>query len=146
MIKKIMLRTLEETEALAKQVAEQLESGDILCLSGDLGAGKTTFSQYLCRELGVKDYVTSPTFNIMNQYEGQYTIYHFDVYRIFDEDEMLEIGFEDFLFAKGICLIEWAEKVESFIPDHAIWMTMTLDDHMNRCVSIKSPRALNIGE
>jgi tRNA threonylcarbamoyladenosine biosynthesis protein TsaE len=138
---KIEMRiTLKGTEALAYKLASRLSEGDCLCLSGDLGAGKTTFSQFFCRALGVDDYVTSPTFNIMNQYEGQYPIYHFDVYRIADEDEMYEIGFEEFLYGKGICLIEWAGLIENLIPEDAIWMTLTLAGPETREVTIVGPR------
>jgi len=138
-IKIEMRTTLAGTEALAYKMAQLLSEGDCLCLSGDLGAGKTTFSQYLCRALGVEGYVTSPTFNIINQYEGRYPIYHFDVYRIADEDEMYDIGFDEFLYGKGICLIEWAGRIKNLIPEDAIWMTLTFTGPETRDVTIVGP-------
>lgn len=141
-----IIKSIEGTQAFANALSRVLKPGDVLCLSGDLGAGKTTFSQFLCKALGVDDYVTSPTFNIMNQYEASMPIYHFDVYRIFDEDEMLEIGFEDFLYGEGLCIVEWAQKVASMIPKDAIWMTITLDEQMNRLIEIEANRPLAIGE
>lgn len=125
-----------QTQKFAEAFARYLNPGDVVCLSGDLGAGKTFFSQALCKELGVDDYVTSPTFNIMNQYEGRLPIYHFDVYRISDEDEMYEIGFDDFLYGKGICLVEWASLVENLIPKDAIWIDIKIMGETSRVFTV----------
>ncbi|MBF4694487.1 tRNA (adenosine(37)-N6)-threonylcarbamoyltransferase complex ATPase subunit type 1 TsaE [Fusibacter ferrireducens] len=128
---------IEETEKIAKAFSETLGRGDILCLQGDLGAGKTTFTQFLCRSLGVEEYVTSPTFNIMNAYEGMVPIYHFDVYRISEPDEMYEIGFEEYLYGRGICIVEWANLVDELIPDRAIWMTILLNLEGTRDIKVE---------
>jgi len=132
--------TLDRLELLAEAIAEILDPGDIICLTGDLGAGKTTFSQAICKALGVTDYVTSPTFSIMNAYGGKFPVYHFDVYRIDDPDEMIEIGLDDFLFGHGICLIEWAGKIESMIPKEAIWVHLSVEDIYTRSIEIKSDK------
>ena len=122
----------EQTILLAEHISKYLNSGDIICLSGDLGAGKTFFSQALCKALGVEDYVTSPTFNIMNQYDGKFPVYHFDVYRIADEDEMYEIGFEEFIFGRGVSIIEWASLIENLIPKTAIWIDILTTGETSR--------------
>ncbi len=108
--------TPEMTQKIAATFARDLKVGDIICLYGDLGVGKTAFVQGLAQGLCVKDYVTSPTFTIVNEYMGSIPLYHFDVYRIDDEDELYEIGFEEYLNGNGICVIEWSEKIVDFLP------------------------------
>ncbi len=125
------LKELNDTKRFAEWLVNHIERGQVICLVGDLGAGKTTFTQFLCKALGVDDYVTSPTFNLMNSYSGvlngdSIEIHHFDVYRIFDADEMLEIGFDDFLYGDGISIVEWANQVSELIPNDSIWITISL--------------------
>ena len=96
----VELKELNDTKRFAQWLVKHIDRGQVICLVGDLGAGKTTFTQFFCKELGVEDYVTSPTFNLMNAYSGvlkgaPIEIHHFDVYRIFDAEEMFEIGFDD---------------------------------------------------
>ena len=127
----IELTQLEDTKRFAEQLVKNIKRGQVICLVGDLGAGKTTLTQFLCDALGVDDYVTSPTFNLMNTYQGELhgepiQIHHFDVYRIFDADEMLEIGFDDYLYGDGICIIEWANQVKQMIPKDSVWIEMSL--------------------
>ena len=100
--------SVEETNTLAKIVADKCVGGEIIVLSGDLGAGKTTFTKGFAVALGVRNPVTSPTFTIMKKYEGRLTLYHFDLYRIEDEGELDELGFEDYIGEKdAVCVIEW---------------------------------------
>lgn len=107
----------EETALIAQEFAKKLKAGDVLCLRGEMGAGKTVFTNGLCRALGVTDYVTSPTFTIVNEYDGEnFRIFHFDMYRIEDEDELLEIGFDEYLSSGGVCVIEWPQNVEGSLP------------------------------
>lgn len=106
----------DETYMFAKDYSDSLQAGAVLCMYGDLGAGKTLFAQGLAEGLGVKEYVNSPTFTIVNEYEGRIPFYHFDVYRIADPDEMYETGFDDYIDGDGVCLIEWAELIEDIIP------------------------------
>lgn len=134
---KLNIDSIDATQSLAAAFAKTMKSGDVLCLQGDLGAGKTTFTQFLCNALKVEDYVTSPTFNIMNAYEGTLPIYHFDVYRISEPDEMYEIGFEEYLYGKGVCIVEWANLVEDLIPTSAVWMTISLAVTGERTVVIQ---------
>ena len=117
-----------ETFALGKRFGEEATAGEIICLSGDLGVGKTVFTQGLAKGLGIEEPVTSPTFTIVEQHtEGRLPRYHFDVYRIGDISEMDEIGYEDCFFGDGICLIEWAELVEEIIPEGSTWIKIEKD-------------------
>lgn len=129
---RIKLKQLEDTEKFAKQLIRYLKRGQVICMVGDLGAGKTTMTQFLCSLLGVDDYITSPTFNLMNSYIGKLAgddieIHHFDVYRIFDPDEMIEVGFDEYLFGNGISIVEWANQVEEMLPKDSIWLRISFD-------------------
>lgn len=107
----------KETWMIAKRIAESVEQGDIVCLNGDLGAGKTAFSKGFALGLGINEPISSPTFTIIQEYdEGRLPLYHFDVYRIGDIEEMDEIGYEDYFYNKGVCLIEWSELIKEIIP------------------------------
>lgn len=109
----------EETLALAKQLGAQVQAGTVCTLSGDLGVGKTVFAQGLAQGLGITEAISSPTFTIVQVYdEGRLPFYHFDVYRIGDPEEMDEIGYEDYFYGDGVCLIEWAELIEELLPAH----------------------------
>lgn len=112
--------TPEDTFTIGKKLAETVRPGEIYTLNGDLGVGKTVFTKGLAAGLGIKEPVTSPTFTILQEYEsGRLPLYHFDVYRIGDPEEMDEIGYEDYFYGHGICLIEWAELIEELIPEEA---------------------------
>ncbi len=117
-----------ETFALGKKIGEQAQKGEIYTLIGDLGVGKTVFTQGLAAGLEIKEPISSPTFTIVQIYEdGRLPFYHFDVYRIGDLDEMDEIGYEDYFYGSGICLIEWANLIEEIIPDNKKQITMEKD-------------------
>lgn len=107
----------KETYDLGVKMGEQAQAGQVICLNGDLGVGKTVFTQGFAAGLGITEPVNSPTFTIVQQYEdGRLPLYHFDVYRIGDIEEMDEIGYEDYFYGDGVCLIEWAELIEELIP------------------------------
>ncbi len=107
----------EETFALAKQLGEAVEPGTVFTLTGDLGVGKTVFAQGLAEGLGITEPINSPTFTIVQVYdEGRLPFYHFDVYRIGDVEEMEEIGYEDYFYGDGVCLVEWAELIGEILP------------------------------
>ncbi len=111
-------RSPEETAALAERLGAAVEAGTVLCLVGDLGAGKTLFTQGFARGLGVTGEVTSPTFALMNQYRGRLTVTHFDLYRLEREEELDEIGFYEFAEPSGgVVLIEWADKFPDALPE-----------------------------
>ena len=119
--KKIVIKNEEETKKFAEKLCEKLTAGSIVALTGDLGTGKTTLTKAIAAGLGVTDVITSPTFNIVKQYDsGRLPLYHFDVYRIGDVDEMYEIGYEEYFFGDGVCVIEWADLIEEIIPDDAV--------------------------
>lgn len=106
----------EETWEIGRKLGEKLKPGMLLCLSGDLGAGKTVIAQGIAKGLGVEGHVTSPTFNIVREYHGREKFCHFDVYRISDPEEMFEIGFYEYLNGEAVCLIEWAELIGEILP------------------------------
>lgn len=110
----------EETYELGKRIGQALQSGQIICLDGDLGVGKTIFTQGVAAGLGITESVNSPTFTIVQVYdEGRLPLYHFDVYRIGDPEEMYEIGYEEYFFGDGVCLVEWSTLIEELIPQEA---------------------------
>jgi tRNA threonylcarbamoyladenosine biosynthesis protein TsaE len=118
----------EETFALGKKMGEQAVPGQIICLNGDLGVGKTVFTQGLAAGLGIKGTVNSPTFTILQVYDqGRMPLYHFDVYRIADVEEMDEIGYEEYFYGQGICLIEWSNLIREIIPPDAMEITIQKD-------------------
>ena len=107
----------QDTIAYAKQLAAEAHPGDVICLDGDLGVGKTVFAQGFASGLGITDPITSPTFTIMNIYDsGRLPLYHYDVYRIEDESEMDELGYEEYFFGNGVTLVEWASQIPDCIP------------------------------
>ena len=118
----------EETYALGKILGEAAKAGDVFCLNGDLGVGKTVFTQGFANGLGITEPVNSPTFTIVQEYhDGSLPLYHFDVYRIGDVSEMDEVGYEDYFFGEGVCLIEWSNLIEEILPDHVIEVTIEKD-------------------
>jgi tRNA threonylcarbamoyladenosine biosynthesis protein TsaE len=132
----------EETVQLGVALAHTLKPGDCVALRGDLGSGKTCLTQGICNGLEVTDYVTSPTFILMNEYAGTTSdgvvlpIYHFDLYRLGDPDELYALGCDDFFYGKGICLIEWADMGGDLIPKEAIDIALTHEGHSLRKVII----------
>ena len=117
----------EQTKDLAEKFSKELKKGDVITLNGDLGAGKTAFTQGLAEGLGIKEYLNSPTFTIVNCYEGDMPLYHFDVYRIEDEDEMYEIGYEEYIFGDGVSVIDWAENIKEILPEKRYDITIERD-------------------
>ena len=109
----------KETAQIAENLAKQAKAGEVYCLSGNLGVGKTVFTKGFAKGLGIKEPVNSPTFTIMQIYEeGTLPLYHFDVYRIEDVEEMEEIGYEDYFYGEGVCFIEWAELIKEILPNN----------------------------
>ena len=110
-----------ETEALGQRLAERLQPGDVIAYTGDLGAGKTAFTRGLARGLGITERITSPTFTIVNEYQGgRLPLFHFDMYRLRDADHLFDIGWEDFLRRGGICAVEWSENIRDALYEDTL--------------------------
>ena len=121
-------RSPEETYELGRKIGLQARTGQVYTLTGDLGVGKTVFTKGLADGLGITEPIQSPTFTIVREYEeGRLPLYHFDVYRIGDIEEMDEIGYEDYVYGEGVCLIEWANLIEEILPDHYQKITIRKD-------------------
>ncbi|MDO5123644.1 MAG: tRNA (adenosine(37)-N6)-threonylcarbamoyltransferase complex ATPase subunit type 1 TsaE [Eubacteriales bacterium] len=123
-------KTLSDTEAFALRLAETLKGNETIALFGDLGAGKTTFVRYLCKALGITNGVHSPTFAIVNEYMGKFPVYHFDMYRITDEDDLYSTGYYDYL-GKGLVIIEWSENIEDYLPKDALKLELRYGEEEN---------------
>ncbi len=138
-MEKLISNSENETKLIGKKFAEKLKKGDVVVLTGDLGSGKTKFTEGVLQYFGLEDEISSPTFTIVNEYSSENgTIYHFDVYRLEDEDEFYAIGGEEY-FQKGICLIEWGEMIEKALPDKYIHITFSrnLDEENKREILIE---------
>lgn len=121
-------RSAEETFALGKKIGENARPGEVYTLVGDLGVGKTVFTQGLAEGLGITEPISSPTFTIVQVYEeGRLPFYHFDVYRIGDVEEMDEIGFEDYIYGEGVSLIEWSNLIEEILPEKKVEIKIEKD-------------------
>lgn len=115
----------EETFALGKELGQNAQPGSVYALIGDLGVGKTVFTQGVAAGLEIKEHINSPTFTILQVYEeGRLPFYHFDVYRIGDPEEMEEIGYEDYFYGEGVCFVEWANLIDDLMPDNTITITI----------------------
>ena len=119
--------SFEKTVEVGIKLGKVLQKGDVICLSGNLGTGKTAFTNGIAGALGISGYITSPTFTIVNEYSGAIPLYHFDVYRIADCEEMFEIGFDEYIYGNGITVIEWAELIMDILPNELIWVEMKRD-------------------
>lgn len=118
----------EETYELGRSMGEDARAGAVYCLDGDLGVGKTVFTQGFAAGLGITEPVDSPTFTILKQYDsGRLPFFHFDVYRIGDISEMDEIGYEDCFYGNGVCLLEWSERIKELLPQKAVTVTIEKD-------------------
>ena len=134
----IIVKSIEETRKIARLIAPKLKGGDILLLRGDLGAGKTTLTKALCEALGVKEEVTSPTFTIVNEYDGKYKINHFDMYRINSIMEAMEFGFEEMIKdSNSINIIEWPDVVMDILPEDLIEIEILRVDETTRKIKLQ---------
>jgi tRNA threonylcarbamoyladenosine biosynthesis protein TsaE len=133
----IITKSPEETKNLGKEVGKLAKPGDLLAFYGELGAGKTCFIQGISRELEVKDYVTSPSFTIVNEYQGKIPIYHFDLFRL-NTEEILELGYEEYFYGEGLTVIEWAEKIEQLLPKEHLKIDIKFKDLYERTISFIS--------
>lgn len=130
-MKKMELRSkqLEDLPEVAQEIVELTKSNKVLTFSGSMGAGKTTLITAICKILGVEDAISSPTYSLVNEYldaDGQ-SIYHFDFYRIEDEEEALDMGVEEYFYSGNLCLIEWPEKIEGLLPENCLQIKINLE-------------------
>ena len=115
-----IVKNVEELNSLGVQLCKLCNANDIICLIGDLGTGKTHLTKGIATGLEIKDHITSPTFTIVNEYDGRLRLYHFDVYRVNDPDEIAAIGFDEYIFGDGVSVIEWANYIEDLIPEESL--------------------------
>jgi tRNA threonylcarbamoyladenosine biosynthesis protein TsaE len=134
----LYLHDLQQTAGFGRELARLAKPGDIICLDGDLGAGKTALTQQIAKGLGVPDscYVTSPSFAILQEYPGRIPLYHMDFYRLFDVTEVEDLGFEEFFYLSGLTVIEWSVRAKSLIPESRLLLKMTIEDDLSRRVDI----------
>lgn len=137
-MKRIEIDSLSELPRVAEAVIEALDGRSVVLLRGGMGAGKTTLVSRIAALLGAEDTVTSPTFALVNQYEGQECrIYHFDFYRIDSIEEVFDLGYEEYFYSGDLCLVEWPEKIEPLIPDDAMVVRITVGDDEQRIFEIE---------
>ena len=121
----------EETEAIGEALGRRLSGGSVVAYRGGLGMGKTAFTRGLARGLGCRGRVTSPTFTIVNEYSGATPLFHFDMYRLEDEEALFDIGWEDYLERGGVCAVEWSENIASALPEDSVTVTITRHETEN---------------
>lgn len=136
--KKISLvsNSASQTIGLGKKLGRVLEKGDIVALVGEMGSGKTTLTTGIAAGLGVKDYVRSPTFTLINEYQGRIPLYHFDLYRLSCPTELEDLGYEEYFYGKGVVIVEWAEKCKGFLPKDHLRIELSLIDKEARQINI----------
>jgi len=135
MKKEIIVNNLEEMEQFAKTISEELFPGFVLCLEGDLGAGKTTFTKFLGKYMGIKDTINSPTFTILKIYENDLPLYHMDVYRL--NGIGMDYELEEYIYGDGLCVIEWYKNINESIPDECFIMEIAIVDANKRKISLE---------
>lgn len=133
---KITINSIEDTERLAQTIATLVTHGDVLLLHGDLGAGKTTFSQFFGKALGIEQKITSPTFNIIKSYEGKLPFHHMDCYRLEGAED--DLGFDEYFYGDGVTIVEWPEMIEAFLPEDYIDLNIKYIDDSAREIEIQA--------
>lgn len=127
--KTIVCNNTKETEKFGLALGSKLKGSDVICLNGDLGAGKTTLTKSIGKGMGIDDYITSPTFNIINEYYSDLNLYHFDTYRLENVDDVEYLGFDEYFYSDGVCIIEWADRIKEFLPDQYLELNIKeIDD------------------
>lgn len=140
----ILSKSPAKTKVLGEKLGQRLKKGDVIALIGELGAGKTCFTQGLMKGLDVqKKSVTSPTFIIMNVYKGRVPVYHFDVYRINNISEIVDLGYEEYFYGNGVTIIEWADKIKELLPKEVIKVRLKIAGEKERRISIKGADLTN---
>ena len=132
----------QETEAIGEELAQKLRGGDVLAFTGSLGMGKTALKRGIARGLGCRGRVTSPTFTIVNEYDGKTPLFHFDMYRLGSADELFDIGWEDYVNRGSVCAVEWSERVSDALPDDTIYVDIARgeEDENMRTITVTGGR------
>lgn len=133
-------KKVSDLNLIAKDLLQEFGANKIIVFYGEMGVGKTTLIKELCALLGVNEVSNSPTFSIVNEYldANERSIYHFDFYRIEKEEEVYDLGYEDYFYSNNFCFVEWPEKIPNLIPENSVEVTITLDDENNRLISVAS--------
>lgn len=126
----------KDTKKIGAMVAEKAKPGMVISLRGSLGAGKTVFAKGFAEALGITEAIVSPTFTLVQEYEGRLKMYHLDLYRLSGEDEFESMGGEDFLYSDGVALVEWSEKIDSMLPDDTVYVRIWIGDDQERYIEI----------
>lgn len=134
---KITVRNLKDTEKLGKIIARCLDKGAVICLDGDLGVGKTSLTQFIAKEFCVKEHIVSPTFAIIKEYEGKLPFYHMDVYRIESEDDMYDLGYDEYIYSEGVTIIEWSGLIKGILPKERTDIEIKRIDDEKREINIE---------
>ncbi|MCQ2398281.1 MAG: tRNA (adenosine(37)-N6)-threonylcarbamoyltransferase complex ATPase subunit type 1 TsaE [Sphaerochaetaceae bacterium] len=137
MIETFVCNTEQDMEDVGRERASRCEAGAVISLGGSLGAGKAVFARGVARFLGVKEAIVSPTFTLIQEYEGSMPMYHMDLYRINSEEDFFMIGGEDMLFSNGLCLIEWSEIINSLLPSGTVFINIKVEPDQRRIVEVK---------
>ncbi|CDZ75275.1 tRNA A37 threonylcarbamoyladenosine biosynthesis protein TsaE [ [Peptoniphilus sp. ING2-D1G] len=134
----MVLNNTKETAELGLKLGAFLKAGDVVCLNGDLGSGKTTLTKSIGKGMGVEDYITSPTFTIINEYYSKLNLYHFDTYRLENIEDMEYLGFDEYFYGNGVCVIEWADKIKEFLPEDYLELNIERIDENKRKIIFKA--------
>lgn len=137
-MKTIKINSINEMKKFGNQIGKSLKGGDTICLRGDLGAGKTHLTQFIGEGMGIDDYITSPTFALLNIYDGKINLNHFDTYRLESEEDFEELGFEDYLFSNDVNIIEWPDVIFEFLPESPLVIEIEKGAGEERFINIKT--------
>ncbi len=132
----VTCKTEQDMEDLGRKMGLSFKGGEVISLRGSLGAGKTVFARGVARSLDIEEAIVSPTFTLLQQYNGKLTMYHMDLYRISSEEDFMMIGGEDMLYSNGVCLIEWSEVISDLLPENTIYIRITVNEDQSRTVEI----------
>lgn len=135
--RELVCKTEKDMESLGYSMGQKLKPGQVISLRGSLGAGKTVFAKGVAKALGIKDAIVSPTFTLVQEYNGSIPMYHMDLYRISTEEDFLMIGGEDLLYSDGVCLIEWSEVIDEMLPEDTTYIEIKVNEDQSRTVTIK---------
>lgn len=133
----VICKSAQDMEDLGREIGEKCQAGSVISLRGSLGAGKTVFAKGVARSLGIEEAIVSPTFTLVQEYDGRLPMYHMDLYRITNEDDFQMIGGEDMLYSDGVCLIEWSEVIDSLLPRNTLFVTIIVNEDQSRTVTLR---------